>query len=175
MTRRYWWWRSLAGILMLAGVLGGCDDDDHHKDHHDGHFAHENHDDGPPARGQCVLFREREPNDTVLTAQFLDPGVAGDCASVEGSLAATTDVDSYRILIEETLTMLVTLDHSPGVDFNVRLFDADTDELIFNCGTAVVPEVCAVTFRVGSHALAVDVVVTSVGGAGPYTLTLDVQ
>jgi hypothetical protein len=39
----------------------------------------------------------------------------------------------------------------------------------------VVPEVCAVSFVVPAGDLAVDVVVTSVIGAGSYTLTLDVQ
>jgi hypothetical protein len=40
---------------------------------------------------------------------------------------------------------------------------------------AVVPVVCVVPFVVRSRDLAVNVVVTAVVGAGPYTLTLDVQ
>jgi hypothetical protein len=159
--RTYWWWRSLVGLLMLAGALGGCNGDDHEEDHH--------------ARGRCVLVGEREPNDTTLIAQILDPGVAGDCASVEGQLLAATDVDTYAIVIEETLTLLVTVDHSPGVDLDVQLFNADTGELILDCGSPGVPEVCVVPFVVRARDLAVDVVVTSVVGAGPYTLTLDVQ
>jgi len=161
MTRRYWWWRSLVGLLVLAGVLGGCSDGDD--------------DDGHHARGRCVLFGEREPNDTVLTAQFLDPGFAGDCVVVEGDLLDAIDVDSYRIVIEETLTLVVTLDHRPGVDFDIQFFNADTGELILDCGIPVVPEVCAVPFVLRAPDIAVDVVVTSVVGAGPYTLTLDVQ
>jgi hypothetical protein len=95
--------------------------------------------------------------------------------SVEGNLFAATDADTYTILVEETLTLVVTVDYSPGVDFDVHLFNADTGELILDCGIAVVPEVCVVPFAVRSRALADDVVVTSVVGAGPYTLTLDVQ
>ena len=69
----------------------------------------------------------------------------------------------------------MTVDHSLEVAFDVHLFNADTGELILDCGIAVVPEVCVVPFVVRSRDLAVDVVVTSVVGAGPYTLTLDVQ
>jgi hypothetical protein len=62
------------------------------------------------------------------------------------------------------------------VNFNVQLLNADTGELIQDCGIAdVVPEICEVSFVVRSRDLAVDVVVTSAVGAGPYTLTLDVQ
>jgi hypothetical protein len=145
--------------------LGGCDGDDHHDDHHD-----RNH-----ARGRCALFREQEPNDTESTAQFLDPGFEGDCVIVEGDILVPPDVDNYRILIEESLTLVVSVDHSPGVDFDVVLFNADTGELILDCGIAVVPEVCRVPFVLDSRDLAVDAVVTPVVGAGPYTLTLDVQ
>ena len=161
MIHRCWWWRSLIGLLILAGVLGGCSEDDDDEEHH--------------AHGRCILFREREPNDTALTAQFLDPGFAGDCVIVEGDLLAATDVDSYRILVEETLTLVVTVDHSQGVDFDLLLFNADTGELILDCGLSVVPEICVVPFVVRSGDIAVDVVVISVVGAGPYTLTLDVQ
>jgi hypothetical protein len=154
---------------MLAGVLGGCDGDDHHDDRHDGHRG----------RGRCALFREQEPNDTVLSAQFLDPGFEGDCVIVEGDILAPPfappDVDSYRILIEESLILVVSVDHTPGVPFNVLLFDADTGELIFDCGTAEVSAVCEVPFVVRSRDIAIDVVVTSRIDAGPYTLTLDVQ
>jgi hypothetical protein len=160
MTRRYWW-GSLVGLLILAGVLSGCSDDDHDKEHHRG--------------DSCFLFGEREPNDTTFIAQILDPGFAGDCVIVEGELLTAIDIDTYAIFVEETLTLVVTLDHSPGADFDVQLFDADTGELILDCGISVVPEVCAVPFVVRSQDIAVDVVVTSVVGAGPYTLTLDVQ
>ena len=37
------------------------------------------------------------------------------------------------------------------------------------------PEVCVVPFVIHAHDIAVDVVVTSVVGAGPYTLTLEAQ
>jgi hypothetical protein len=148
-------------LLILAGVLGGCSDDDDDKKHH--------------ARDHCVLFSEQEPNDTTLIAQILDPGFAGDCVIVEGDLLTATDVDTYAIFVEETLTLVVTLDHSPGVDFDVQLFNADTSELILDCGISVVPEVCEVPFVVRSRDIAVDVVVTSVVGAGPYTLKLDVH
>jgi hypothetical protein len=161
MTRTRWWWGSLAGLLMLGGVLGGCDGDDH--------------DEEPHVRGRCLLVGEREPNDTTLIAQILDPGFAGDCVSVEGNLFAATDVDTYAILVEETLTLVVTVDHSPGVDFEVQLVNAETGDLILDCGSPGVPEVCVAPFVVRSRDLAVDVVVTSVVGAGPYTLTLDVQ
>jgi hypothetical protein len=88
---------------------------------------------------------------------------------------AATDVDSYAVLVEETLTLVVTVDHSPGVDFDVQLLDADTGQLILDCGSPVTPEVCVVPFVVRTRDIDVDVVVTSVVGAGPYTLTLDVQ
>ena len=161
MTRKRWGWGSLAGLLMLAGLLGGCNGDDHNGEHH--------------AQGRCLVFGEREPNDTPPIAQILDPGFAGDCVIVEGNLFAATDVDIYGILIEETLTLVVTLDHSAFVDFDVQLFDADTGQLIVDCGINVVPEICVVPFVVGSRDIAVDVVVTSFLSAGSYTLTLDVQ
>ena len=34
----------------------------------------------------AVPYFEQEPNDTALTAQFLDPGFEGDCVIVEGDL-----------------------------------------------------------------------------------------
>ena len=108
------------------------------------------------------------------TAQFLDPGPAGDCVRVDGDLTAT-DVDTYRILIEEPLTLAVTVDQNPGGDVVVQLVQADTGALVQNCRSPVVPESCKVSFDVHGRALPVNVVVTSVAGAGPYTLTLDVQ
>jgi hypothetical protein len=152
-----WWW---VGLLILVGAVSGCGDDDH--DHHHHHHA-------------CVQVREGEPNDTASTAQFLDPGPAGDCVRVDGQLAAANDVDTYRILIEESLTLTVTVDQNPGGDFAVQLVQADTGSLLQSCSTPAVPEVCTVSFDVHAGALPVNVVVTSVAGAGPYTLTLDVQ
>jgi hypothetical protein len=43
------------------------------------------------------------------------------------------------------------------------------------CRSPVVPDGCQVSFEVHGRALPVHVVVTSVAGVGPYTLTLDVQ
>ena len=86
MTRKRWCWCSLAGLLLLAGVLGGCDGDNH-----------DDHDKAPHTQGGCLLEGEREPNDTTLIAQILDPGFAGDCISVQGNLFAATDVDTYGI------------------------------------------------------------------------------
>jgi hypothetical protein len=152
----------LVGILMLVGAVAGCsgggDDDD-----------------GRTASSGCVLVREQEPNATVLTAQFLGDLFVDDCVAVAGSLFDPVDVDSYRVLVQESLNLVVTVDHSPFVDFDIQLFDADTDQLILDCGSNGVPEVCVVPFVVGSRDLAVDIVVTSVVGAGTYTLTLDAQ
>jgi hypothetical protein len=61
------------------------------------------------------------------------------------------------------------------VDFDLLLFDADTGQLILDCGLNVVPEVCVIPFVVLSRDIAVDIVITSVVGAGTYTLTLDTQ
>jgi len=158
MTRRRWWWVGIVGILMSAGALGGCVGGDHDND-----------------SGVCLLFGEVEPNATALTAQFLGDLFVDDCFIVAGSIFDVTDVDSYRVFVQESLTLVVTLDHSPLVDFDVQLFDADTGQLISDCGIAVVPEVCAVSFVVRSRDIAVDVVVTSFIGAGTYTLTLDAQ
>src|SRR5262249_10776798 len=155
MTRRRWW---LVGILMIAGALGGCSGGDHNDEPHSG--------------GGCFLFREVEPNDTLFTAQFLDAIVVDDCFVVDGGLFNVADVGSYRCSVRENLTLVVTLDHSPLVDFDVQLFDGATGQLIQDCGSNVVPEVCAQSFVVTSHDIAVDVVVTSAGGAGSYTLTL---
>ena len=87
----------------------------------------------------------------------------------------TFSTPDLPVIVEETLTLVVSVDHSPVVDFDVLLFNAETGELIVDCGLPVVPEVCVVPFVVGSRDLAVDVVVTSFRGAGSYTLTLDVQ
>jgi hypothetical protein len=151
----------MVGILMMAGALGGCGGGDH--------------DDGQRASDGCVLIGEREPNATALTAQFLDDVFVGDCFIVSGSIFDPADVDSYRVLVQESLSLVVTIDHSRQVDFDIQLFDADTGQLIRDCGINVVPEVCPVSFVVGSRDIAVDVVVTSFGGAGTYTLTLDAQ
>ena len=159
MMCRRWWWRAVGGILLLAGAMGGCGGGDSDHDEF----------------GTCLLFSEVEPNATAATAQFLSDVVVGDCFIVQGSLFDVTDVDSYRVLIQESLTLVVTLNHSPRVDFDIQLFDADTGQLIRDCGISVVPEVCVVSFVVRSHDIAVDVVVTSVSGAGTYTLTLDAQ
>jgi len=122
-----------------------------------------------------VLVAEQEPNATALTAQFLGDPFVGDCAIVAGSLFDPADVDSYRVLVQEDFTLVVTLDHSPFVDFDIQLFNADTGELIRDCGINVVPEICVVPFVVRGRGLAVDVVVTSALGAGTYTLTIDTQ
>ncbi len=159
MTRRHWGW---VGMLMIAGALGSCS-------------GGGDHGAGRPPSGGCVLVGEQEPNATPLTAQFLGGLIIGDCVGVAGSLFDPADVDSYRVLVQESLSLVVTLDHSPLVDFDIQLFDADTGQLILDCGSNVVPEVCVVPFAVRSHDIAVDVVVTSVVGAGTYTLTLDAQ
>jgi len=144
---------------MMAGALGGCGGGG----------------DGQRASSGCFLIGEREPNATALTAQFLDNVFVDDCFIVSGSIFDPADVDSYRVLVQESLSLVVTLDHSRFVDFDIQLFDADTGQLISDCGINVVPEVCEVLFTVRSSDIAVDVVVTSFIGAGTYTLTLDAQ
>jgi hypothetical protein len=161
MTHRPWWYGGLVSLLLLVGAVGGCGDGDH--------------DDGFPESAVCLLIGEREPNATPLTAQILDDVFIGDCFVVEGSLFDRADVDSYRVFIQETLTVVVTLEHSPLVDFDVQLFDADTGQLILDCGIDVGPESCVVPFVVRGFDIAVDVVVTSFSGAGTYTLTLDAR
>jgi hypothetical protein len=160
MARRRWWVVGFVGIFMLAGAVAGCsgDGDD---------------DDGRHASGVCVLVGEQEPNATPLTAQFLGDLFVDDCVAVAGGLFDPFDVDSSRVLIQESLTLIVTVDHSSFVDFDMQLFDADTGRLILDCGSNVVPEVCSVSFAVGARDIAVDIVITSVVGAGTYTLTLD--
>ena len=159
MTHIHWWWAGMVGIFMSAGVLAGCSGGDHSESRH--------------GSGVCLLENEVEPNATALTAQFLGDMFADDCFIVSGSIFDVTDVDSYRVLVQESLTMVVSLDHSSLVAFDVQLFDADTGELIRDCGVA--PEVCPVSFIVRGHDIAVDVVVSSVVGAGTYTLTLDAR
>jgi hypothetical protein len=157
MRQRYWL-RSVVGLLLLAGVFGGCDgggDDEHH------------------GGAGCFLVGELEPNATVFTAQFLGDLFVEECVAADGSLFDPADVDSYRVFVQESLTLVVTLDYSPFVDFDVQLFDTETGALIFDCGINVVPEQCVVPFVVRGFAIAVDVVVTSFIGAGTYTLTLE--
>jgi hypothetical protein len=158
--------RAMAGILITVGVLGGCSGGGHD----DGH-----HDEGHDRSGGCLLVGEQEPNATALTAQFLGDPFIGDCAIVAGSLFDPADVDSYRVLVQEDFTLVVTLDHSPLVDFDIQLFHADTGELIRACGISVVPEICVVSFVVRAGGIVVDVVVTSAIDAGTYTLTIDTQ
>jgi hypothetical protein len=155
MTHRRWWW---LGFLVVVGALGGC--------------GGGGHDEGPHGGG-CLLVQEVEPNTTPLTAQFLGDLVIGDCVAVAGALVDPADEDNYRVLLQESLTLTVTLDHSPFVDFDLQLFEADTGQLIRDCGSPTVPEVCTVPFVVPGGATAVDVVVTPVSGLGSYTLTLD--
>jgi hypothetical protein len=128
---------ALLHTTARRGGVNGCDGDDQDKKHR--------------TRGCCLLFGEREPNDTPLIPQILDPGFAGDRVIVKGNLFAITDVDLYGILIEETHTLVVTVDHSPGADFDVQVFNADTGELLQDCGLAVVPEVCVVSLVVPSR------------------------
>ena len=154
------WWVGIVGI-MLAGALGGCSEG--------------GHDDVLLVSGACVLFSEVEPNATTLTAQDLGDVFIDDCAVVSGSISTVTDVDRYAVLIQESLTLVVTLDHSPLVDFDILIFDAETGQLIRDCGVGAVPEICAVSFSVRSRPIDVDVVVVSEVGAGTYTLTLDAQ
>jgi hypothetical protein len=158
MTHRGWWW---VGILLMVGVVSGCGDDDH--DHH----HHHHHD--------CGRSRDVEPNDTPRTADFLGAAFRGDCAVVTGSLSDSTDVDTYRFLVQESLTLAVTLDHSADVNIALRFLKADTGDPIKECGSGVEQVVCDVPFDVHSHDIAVEAVVTSLGGAGLYTLTLDAQ
>ncbi len=160
MTRRQRW-LAIVSILMLVGALGGCVEGDSRDDRGDGDV--------------CFLFGEREPNATVFTAQVLEDLFVDDCVIVDGSVFDVADVDSYRVFIQENLTLVVTLDHSPLVDFDVQLFDADTGQLILDCGVGIVPEACVVPFVVRSRDIAVDIVVSSVRGAGTYTLGLEAQ
>src|SRR5262249_15957099 len=95
MTRRRWW----VGILMMVGVVGGCGDGDHHHQHR-----------------SCLFVGEVEPNDTVLTTQFLDDIFVNDCIVVTGNLFDAADVDRYSVLIQESLTLVLTLDHSSQMD-----------------------------------------------------------
>ena len=162
MTDIRWWWVDLIGILMIAGAVAGCS-------------GGGDHNDGRSASSGCVLVGEQEPNATFLTAQFLGDLLVGDCVAVPGSLFDPADVDSYRVLIQESLNLVVTVDHSPFVDFDIQLFEAESGQLILDCGSNVVPEVCVVPFAVRSSDITVDVVITSVVGAGTYTLTLDTQ
>jgi hypothetical protein len=146
---------------MIAGALGGCTEG--------------GHDEVFVGSGSCALFSEVEPNATTLTAQLLGDVFVDDCVIVAGSVSSVSDVDSYGVLIEESLTLVVTLEHSPLVDFDILIFDADTEQLIRDCGAGAVPEICAVSFGVRSRAIDIDVVVISEVGAGTYTLTLDAQ
>jgi hypothetical protein len=164
MMGRRWWWRVVGGLLMLAGAVGGCGGGDHA---HDGGVS--------DAGVSCLLFNEVEPNATAATAQFLSDVVVDDCFIVQGSLFDVIDVDSYRVLVQEDLTLVATLDHSAAVDFDLQFFEAESGQLIRDCGVGVVPEVCAVTFDVRGRDIAVDIVVTSAIGAGGYTLTLQAQ
>ncbi len=149
MTRRGWWW---VGLLMMAAVWSGCGGDDHH--------------------GRCLVFQELEPNTTVLTAQELGDLFEDDCFVVNGTILNATDQDHYRVFIREDLTLEVTLDHSAQVTFAVQLLDADTGEVILDCGTNVIPAVCVVDFDVNGFDIPVEVIVSPVSGDGPYTLTL---
>src|SRR5262245_6492034 len=162
MHRRRWWWGDVVSICMLFGAVPGCSGSGAH---------HEER----PENGDWVVVGEQEPNNPFLTAQFLGDLLLGDCVAVASSLFDPADVDSYRVFIQESLHLVVTLDHSPLVDFDLQLFDADTGQLILDCESNVVPEVCVVPFVVHAYDIAVDVVVTSVVGAGTYTLTLDAQ
>src|SRR5712691_3333971 len=157
-------WRHPCGLgfLMIVGAVAGCS-------------GRGDQNDGRPASSGFVLVGEQEPNATLLTAQFLGDLLVDDCVAVAGSLFDLVDVDSYRVLIQASLNLVVTVDHSPFVDFDMQLFDADTDQLILDCGSNVVPEICVVPFAVRSRDIAVDIVITSVIGAGTYTLTLDAQ
>jgi hypothetical protein len=140
----------------MAGALVGCGDHDHHRHHH----------------GGCRFFQELEPNTTAGTAQELGDLFEDDCFVVDGTILSATDQDHYLIFIQESLTLEVTLEHDPLVTFAVQLLDADTGEVILDCGTTVVPAVCQVSFEVHRFDIAVEVIVTPVSGMGPYTLTL---
>ena len=157
MTRTGWWW---IGILLLVGIGNGCGDDDHdhHRHHHD-----------------CGQSREEEPNDTRRTANSLGEALRGDCAVVVGRLSTPQDVDTFRFRIGERLTLAVTLDHDATVTIALQFVAAETGELLQDCGSGVGQLVCDVPFPGHAHDIAVDVVVTSVNGPGPYTLTLDAQ
>jgi hypothetical protein len=157
MTRTGWWW---IGILMLVGVMSGCGDDDH--EHHDHHHHHD-----------CGQSREEEPNDTRRTANSLGEAFRGDCAVVVGSLSDSKDVDTFRFRVGERLTLAVTLDHDTTVDIALRFVEAETGDLIQDCGSGVGQVACDVRFSERSHDSGVAAVVTSAGGTGSYTLTLE--
>ena len=95
MPRRRWWWGGVVGLCMCSGAVAGCSGGgDHHAER--------------PVSGGCVVVGEQEPNDTLLTAQFLGDLMIGDCVAVAGSLFDPADVDSYRVFIQESLDLVVT-------------------------------------------------------------------
>ena len=161
MRHRQWWWRGMVGLLLLAGAVGGCDGDAMTMITTRAMAV------SSLASGNRTPRRSRPSSSTICLWTIVSswPGVS----------LIQPDVDSYRVFVQETLTLVVTLEHSPFVDFDVQLFDADTGQLILDCGINVVPEGCVVPFVVRGLDIAVDVVVTSFIGAGTYTLTLDAQ
>ena len=165
MTRTRWWWSNLAGfLLLLVGIVSGCGDDDH--DHH--HDDHRHHHD-------CGQSREEEPNDTRRTANSLGEAFRGDCAVVLGKLSEPQDVDTFRFRVGERLTLAVTLDHDATVTMALQFVDADTGDLLQDCGSGAGQVTCEVRFAERSQESRVAAVVTSAGGTGSYTLTLDAQ
>jgi hypothetical protein len=139
--------------------LFGCDDSDHDE-------------------AECLLVTELEPNDVVVTpasyvsqAQVLGEIFPGDCFTILGDLLDEVDTDGYGFFLFDAQTLGLTLSHSPLIDLDILLFDADTGVRITTCSTEIEPELCDVFIDVAG--INVDVVVVSNFGTGNYTLDIE--
>lgn|GEM_PF-6044170 len=95
---------------------------------------------------------------------------AGTCVALSGLLSTTDDVDGYRLLMKEALTLDLTLISDDFLaDFDLVILDVETGNTVEICESPTSPEVCTIAFE---DEMLVAVVVLPTEGLGSYTLTL---
>ncbi|HED65408.1 MAG TPA: hypothetical protein ENJ09_07620 [Planctomycetes bacterium] len=121
------------------------------------------------------VYREAEPNDTVLSANDFGVLLPGDHFFIDGwtTDSGTDPFDGFEFVAGEPIHVDFQLHHAdPTTDFDVCLFDPLLNQTIACFATGNLPETGGVDVTGGG--LEFQLVVESFLGSGAYSLEIDV-
>jgi hypothetical protein len=121
--------------------------------------------------GGGSVIREVEPNGEETNGQPIRGTAPGTRHRIRGTIINEADVDGFRSTLFGPQTIILTLTHGAGVDFDVVAVDADTDEIYAFCESESSPDSCSFDFFESEA----DVIfaVGSFVGAGDYQLHIE--